>query len=309
MTKKVSYINVLPEDITIPVAADQTILDALLQAGVQHSCVCGGKARCSTCRVMVLDGLTCCTSPLSEAEKSIKQQLCLDDPIRLACQTYVSNDITIRRLVLDDHDTNIVNQLGDHHSSAIGDEKFLPILFADIRGFTAFSESLLPYDVVHVLNRYFYRMDRVIQRHGGLINNFIGDGLMALFGLKASDNPTRQAIQAGLEMLEEVDQLKAYLEKLFQKSFDIGIGIHYGNVVVGTIGAASLYKTTVIGDAVNVASRVESANKEMGTQLLISEAALNEVKDHVQLGKQEDVVLFGKSGRYRLFEIVGIKDE
>lgn len=297
----------LPENITIPAALDQTILEALLKAGVQQSRVCGGKGRCSTCRMMILEGLACCTSPMSEAEKTIKEQLCLDDSIRLACQTYVSNDITLRRLVLDDHDTNIVNQLGDHHSSAIGDEKCLPILFADIRGFTAFSESLLPYDVVHVLNRYFYRMDRVIQRHGGLINNFIGDGLMALFGLKASDSPTLQAVKAGLEMLEEVEQLKAYLEKLFQKSFDIGIGIHYGEVVVGTIGAASLYKTTVIGDAVNVASRIESANKIMGTKLLISQAALDEVKDHVQIGKQDDVVLTGKSERYRLFEIVGVQ--
>ncbi len=303
---KAAEITVLPENISVPVTESQTILNALLAAGINHTSVCGGKARCSTCRVMIVEGLACCTSPMSEQEKAVTDQLCLDDHIRLACQTYVSNDITIRRLVLDEHDTQITNQLEDAHSSAVGEEKTLPILFADIRGFTPFTESLLPYDVVHVLNRYFYRMDRVIQRHGGRINNFIGDGLMALFDLSTDEDPTLQAVKAALGMLEEVEALKPYLEKLFQKSFDIGIGIHVGNVVMGTIGTTNLYKTTVIGDAVNVASRIESANKELGTQLLISETVFAEIQDHVQIGQQSQVAFQGKSGQHTLYEITGV---
>jgi len=299
-------ITVLPENVTVPVAEDQTVLSALLAAGINHTCVCGGNARCSTCRVMVLEGLTCCTSPQSDQEKAVTDQLRLDNQIRLACQTYVSNDITIRRLVLDEEDCQITNQLQGAHSLAVGKEKTIPILFADIRNFTPFTESLLPYDVVHVLNRYFFRMDRVIQQHGGSINNFIGDGLMAVFGLSEDENPTLNAVQAALEMLEEVEALKPYLEKLFQKSFDIGIGIHVGNVVVGTVGAASLYKTTVIGDAVNVASRIENANKELDTRLLISETVLAEVRDQVQTGKKHQVTFKGKSGQHTLYEIIEV---
>ena len=143
------------------------------------------------------------------------------------------------------------------------------ILFADIRDFTCLAESLPPYDVIHLLNRYFHEMGQVISRNGGQIDNYMGDGLMALFGMEDSTGAALAAVKAGLEMHAAMEILKPYLETIYAKSFHIGVGIHYGDVVVGAIGSQSLKRVTAIGDAVYLASRIEAANKQAGTGLLI----------------------------------------
>jgi adenylate cyclase len=190
--------------------------------------------------------------------------------------------------------------------SAVGEEKKLAILFSDIRGFTPFAEALPPYDVVHVLNRYFHQMGRVITSFGGIIDNYAGDGLMALFGMNDSVEAPLQAVKAGLGMLEAVERLGPYLETIYCKSFQIGIGVHYGEVVVGEIGAENLKRVTAIGDAVNLASRIESANKQAGTRLLISEETYNEVKGRVNVGRTIRISLPGKSGEYTLYEVTAV---
>src|SRR6185369_14134809 len=230
--------------------------------------------------------------------------------IRLACQTSVVADVQVRRLVLDDEDLQLTDQrtAGSSATSA-GEEKQLAVLFSDIRGFTPFAEALPPFDVVHVLNKYFHEMGIVIARHGGQIDNYMGDGLMALFGMDNEEGAPLRAVTAGLEMIAATEQLKSYLEAIYSRAFQIRVGIHYGEVVVGAIGAQSLRRVTAIGDAVNLASRIEAANKPAGTSLLISEETYNEVKNQVLVGKTTRAILPGKIGEYTLYEVISLTEQ
>ena len=179
-------------------------------------------------------------------------------------------------------------------------------MFADIRGFTTFAEKQLPYDVIHVLNRYFYAMRQVIEAHGGYIDNYMGDGLLALFGVHdAEANAAEQAVRAGLGMLQAMDDLQPYLQRTYGQQLQIGVGIHCGEIVIGNIGDAQSDATMVIGDAVNFASRIESANKEVGSRLLISEQTYGELGGRYTVGQTCELTVKGKSGTYRVYEIVG----
>jgi adenylate cyclase len=299
----------LPDNRRIESLAGETLLETSLRHAIPHTHVCGGIARCSTCRVMIVDGLQHC-APRNSRELLLAERLRLGPDIRLACQTTVSGDATLRRLVLDFEDIALTSQLtADRTPISAGEEKKIAIMFADIRNFTGVSETLPPYDVIHVLNRYFAQMDREIHRHDGYINNYMGDGLLALFGVGHPEHAALNAVQAGLDMLQAVEKLQVYLQGVYGMSFNIGIGIHYGEVVLGTVGGPGQRRMTAIGDAVNLASRVEQANKEYGTQLLVTEAAYAEVRQQVQAGRQfVDVALKGKRGGYRLYEIIGAGD-
>ena len=275
-------IEILPDGMEAEASEQETILQALLRRGVPQAHVCGGKARCSTCRLLVLEGLENC-SPRQAKEQRIAERLHFPPNIRLACQTHVSGPVKIRRLILDEEDLELSSLLVlEDHAATVGVEKGIFILFADIQGFTAFAEALMPYDVVHVLNRYFNLMGKVIRHYQGYINAYMGDGLMALFETADPAAGADQAIRAGLDMLAEVEKLRPYLQDLYNRSFDIRIGLHYGQVVTGALGASGDRKETVIGDAVNVASRIESANKDAGTRFLISEVIYRLVPDKIQ---------------------------
>ena len=295
----------LPDERLIEVDEGATILEASLQAEIPHTHVCGGSARCSTCRVLIVEGLENCGDRFPP-EQAISDRLHLDPTIRLGCQTQVFGDIKLRRLAIDADDLELINDemAGKVQPESVGQEKHIAILFADIRGFTPFAEKLLPYDAIYVLNRYFRLMGQVISRYDGTINNYIGDGLIALFGVDDPDRSAEKAVRAGLEMLEAMEKLNPYLETLYHNRLQIGIGIHYGWVVIGEVGTPDNKKFTAIGDAVNLASRIETANKQVGTNLLISEATYEQVKDQVIGSRSVEVQLPGKSGEYRLYEIL-----
>ncbi len=294
------------ENQTVEADPAETILQVSLRAGIPHAHACGGNARCSTCRVVILEGLEYCVSR-NDREQKLADRLHFTPDIRLACQTTIGKDVKLRRLVLDDEDLQLTDQRSAGAApTSVGEEKRLAVLFSDIRGFTPFAEALPAYDVVHVLNRYFHDMGVVITRNGGQIDNYMGDGLMALFGMENQTEAALQAVKAGLEMHAATEHLKPYLEAIYAKSFQIGVGIHYGEVVVGTIGAQSLRRVTAIGDAVNLASRIEAANKKAGTRLLISEQTYSEVKAQVLVGKTIHATLPGKKGEYALYEVIGL---
>jgi adenylate cyclase len=301
-------IHYLPDDRAIEIDDDDIILEASLRAGIPHTHACGGSARCSTCRVLIVEGLEFC-SPRNSAEDELANKLRLEPEIRLACQTQVAGGkVILRRLAIDSEDLETFNDeiAGNLISAPVGQEKKIAILFADIRGFTAFAESLLPYDVIYILNRYFQKMGYVINRNGGMINNYMGDGFMALFGLENSEKAAEQAVRAGVEMLEELDKLNPYFETLYSHRLRIGIGIHCGLAVVGNLGAKKNQTVTAIGDAVNFASRIEAANKQVGTSLLISEETYQEIKDLAIVNQCVSVKIPGKSGEYPLYEVVGM---
>src|SRR5712672_2737422 len=243
-----AQIYFLSDDEKVESGAGETILNVSLRAGIPHAHACGGNARCSTCRVTVVEGLEHCVQRNAQ-EEQLAKCLRLGPQIRLACQTSITGDVTVRRLILDAEDLEITR----HFTSAIvpvsvGEEKKIAILFADIRGFTRFAEGLPPYDVIYVLNRYFYDMSRVISRHGGRIDNYIGDGLVALFGVDDASEPALRAVRAGLDMLEAVGKLKPSLQNVYQIGLEIRVGVHFGEAVVGSVGGEETKRMTAIGD-------------------------------------------------------------
>ena len=298
----------LPDARSVEASISESILSASLRAGIPHTNECRGNARCSTCRVLVLNGLECC-SPRNEKEQALAAQLHFEERVRLACQTTITGHVTLRRLVLDAQDAGLTDQRKDTTThGSLGEERQIAILFVDVRNSTRFAESVPPFDVIHVLRRFYHHIERAVMDNGGHVACYTGDGLMALFGVEPSKCAPLQAVLAGLDMLRSVKQdVQPYVKRLFQCHFRIGVGLHFGEAIVGTVGGGLQERITAIGDAVNIASRVERANKKARTEFLVSDAVLREVQDQVRVGRSIDVRLAGKTGKYSLHEIIGLR--
>ena len=177
------------------------------------------------------------------------------------------------------------------------------ILMSDIRNFTSISEVNKPEDVVNFLNTYFTNRVDIVKKYGGTVDKFIGDAIMVLFGAPISYNDNaKRAVQAALEMYEQLNEIPCGNLKFPEGvKLDIGIGIHYGDVIVGQIGSADKTNYTVIGDTVNVASRLEGLTKLYGAKIIISHAVRDELDDSMNLllldsvkvkGKKESVLIY-----------------
>ncbi len=295
-------VHIQPDNLEIDVAEEESILIASLRNNISHLSACGGTGKCSTCRVEVIEGLENC-QPRNDIEQKLADKLSFPSNIRLGCQTKLKGNITYRRLLLDKRDVQLNNQVTQQRLESVGTLRNLTILFCDIKGFTPFSESLSAYDVIFILNRYFSIMREVILRHGGEINNYIGDAILAIFGLKESRQQSLRAVSAGLEMIKAMDEFKSYLNTAYGSDFDIRVGLHYGEVISGSVGQGEDKKVTVIGDAVNVASRIEAINKEAGTRFLISETVYEQVKENVVVKNYLRLKLRGTSNLITLHEI------
>jgi adenylate cyclase len=298
-----------PDNTVIEASKNETILEAALRQDISLSHICGGNGRCSTCRVLVEDAHEKVSKRTPE-EKEVATKMDFGPEIRLACQTRAQKDVNIRRLVLDDVDIELTSLFIEQAAAGTsGVEKHVFILFADIRGFTSLAETLLPYDVIHILNRYFHTMGEVITGHGGSIDNYLGDGFMALFEGDDPQETAIKAIQAGVDMLKVVEKnIRPYVQQLWNKDFEIGIGLHYGLVVAGTVGTLARKRETVIGDAVNFASRIESANKIENPHFLISKDVYKLVSDKLEVNRTVRVNLPGKAGEHELIEVKALNE-
>ena len=298
----------LPDDKHVPVEDDHNLLQALLVAGIPVAHACGGSARCSTCRLHVLTGAEHC-APRTEAEQEMAERLKFDDCIRLACQTRITGEVAVRRLILDDEDEELASQLDEGNmGDAIGREIQAAILMSDVEGFTALSEVLPPYDVIHLLNRFFHHAGGVIQKGAGHVDNYMGDGLLAYFSEEeCADEAALGAVRAGLGLLAEAEVISGYTQAWYGRPFKIRVGIAYGSVVAGTVGDAGLRRNTIIGDPVNTASRIESAAKETGTRLLISQGIYTRVEGRVEIGGVFEREIRGKEGLHCMREVTGLR--
>ena len=179
------------------------------------------------------------------------------------------------------------------------------ILFTDIRGFTSLSEKYLPEQIVFLLNKYFTAIGNCIIEEGGLINKFIGDSVMAIFGVPIPlKNPAESAVLSAIKMRLALDQLN---EELLNENLPIlknGIGIHYGKVLAGNIGMEARLEFTVIGDAVNMASRIESLCKDFQTDLLFSESVYDNLEDKRNTKFIAETNIRGKTNKVKLFTIL-----
>jgi adenylate cyclase len=244
-----------------------TILDASRFAGIPHASVCGGRGRCSTCRVRVVDGLRDLPPP-SEAERRVLARVAAAPDVRLACQTRPTRNVAVEPLLA----PSVVPAEAFATDVRQGREQELAVLFADLRGFTRLAENKLPYDVVFFLNRYFEAVGTAITRAGGVTNQFTGDGVMALFGVESGPaDGSRQALAAARAMVESVAALSAELAADLGSPLRIGIGIHTGPAVVGRMGWGESFYLTAVGDTVHVAARLEQATKDYAAELVVSE--------------------------------------
>jgi adenylate cyclase len=206
-----------------------------------------------------------------------------------------------------------VRELTDNYENVqLGGQRVpLTLLFSDIRGFTSISEKLPAERVVGMLNEYLEKMAEVVYRHGGTLDKFIGDAVMAFWGapLPRADH-ARRAVDAGLDMLEELDRLNARwaAEGAGTARLEIGIGINTGEAVVGNIGSLShKLDYTAIGDTVNLASRLEGLNKQYGTHLIVSESTLSAAGDGFLARPIDAVKVKGKEQSVHIFEVSGRK--
>ena len=247
-----------------------TVLETLRDAGIPHASVCGGRARCTTCRVLVTQGSDTLPEPEGQ-ELTALDRIEASPGTRLACQIRPTADISI--LPLFAADATAID--GSVRGGLEGSERPITVVFVDLRGSTTIGEARLPYDVLYLLNQFFHEMTRALTATNGHYSQFTGDGLMALYGLNEND-PARgaaDAIRGAREMLSGLDRLNRQLKNENSQPLRIGIGIHHSEAIVGTMGPPKSQIITAIGDTVNTCARLESLTKEFDVPLIVSRQA------------------------------------
>jgi len=255
---------------SVPILPGATVLETLRENGIAHASVCGGRARCTTCRILVTKGLD--RLPAASGLEAVALERIGGTPgMRLACQIRPTADIAVMPLLA--ADAGAID--GAVRGGLEGRERPITVVFVDMRGSTTLGEAKLPYDVLFILNQFFHDMTKALVATNGHYSQFTGDGLMALYGLY-EDDPTRgaaDALRGAREMLAALDQLNYRLRNDLKEPLRIGIGIHYGEAIVGAMGPPRSQIITAIGDTVNTCARLESLTKEFDCVMIVSRPA------------------------------------
>ena len=262
----------------IEINEGQSILEASLNAGIPHFHACGGNAKCSNCRILILDGLDN-LSPINRKEALLRSRISVPQKVRLACQAKVEGvPVKIERIIKDEIDFSLF--LDSNNPKAgnqqLGEEKELALFFLDIKNFTPFVESYLPFDVIHIIRRLFFIFHKIIQKQKGQIIETAGDGFYAVFGLKTNIRKAAdQGLKASQLIIKKLEAFnKIYLKEYFFIEFEVGIGIHLGKVIVGNIKIGKKNNPSVMGLAVNIASRLQSSTRVLNNNIIVSDALL-----------------------------------
>ena len=266
--RRVGSIRLTYPDRTIRVPRGFSVLDASLVNGIPHAHVCGGRGRCSTCRIRVLGDVTGLPVP-SAAEQAVLQRVHAAPGVRLACQLRPTRDIALVPMLIP-HATAIDARRTEATSSGI--ERYVVIMFVDMRGSSRLAERRLPFDTVFIINQFLNAVSTAVLSAGGEPNQVLGDGLLALFGMNDEpDVACRQAIAASAAIAARVDSLNGALAHALVDPIRFGIGIHAGVTIAGSIGYERHAQFTVIGDPVHVAARLEALTKSLSCEVLMSE--------------------------------------
>src|SRR5688572_375082 len=275
MDTKKSYWVEFIGDRSIKVNKGESILNASLAAGIPHYHACGGNGKCSTCRVLIKEGMENLT-PYTEKEKLLRERLRIPQNVRLACQTFVAGSpVSLHRIIRDETDIKLyIKEDTKAVIQNIGEERELALFFLDIRNFTLFMEAYLAFDVIHVIRRLFTLFRKCIEENNGRIIETAGDGFYAVFGMESTiQAAVNDAYNAGHLILNELNVFNSqYLRKYFNYEVKVGIGLHMGKVIVGNIGIGVNNNLTVMGMPVNIASRIQTATKEVNNSFLISDS-------------------------------------
>jgi adenylate cyclase len=290
---------------TIRVPRGLSVLEASLRYNVPHASVCGGRARCSTCRIRVIGDAAALPQPSSREAFVLHRVGATDPSIRLACQLRPVTDLSFFQLFMPQAMSANAHA---SHPHRIGQERYLVSMFVDMRGSTRLAENQLPFDTVFIVNRFLGAVSQAVIECGGQPNQFVGDGQLALFGLTANPQTAcRQALRAAAMISANVDELNRLLSHDLREPIRFGIGIHGGEVIIGDIGYRDHMVFTALGDAVNVAARLQDMTKTIGCEALVSEEVRVTAGLAADALPQQQVAIRGRSEPMIVRSVTAVK--
>ncbi|WP_342107813.1 adenylate/guanylate cyclase domain-containing protein [Methylobacterium sp. SI9] len=290
-TVRLSY----PDGRAVRVPRGTSVLEASRRNRIPHASVCGGRGRCSTCRIRVTDGSDGIPAP-GRAEGAVLARIAAGPGVRLACQFRPETDLAVVPLLPPQPRIRPTDLLDRAES---GEERFIVAMFVDLRGSTRLAEERLPYDTVFIINRFLGAVGEAVRAAGGSTNQFLGDGLLALFGLDSEpEQAARDALRAVELMAESVAALNRLLAEDLEHTLRYGVGVHAGPAIVGEMGDATDTRFTALGDTVNVASRLQGLTKPLGCVAVVSETVFRAAG--VAPAAIRDIAVDGRSDSVRV---------
>ena len=279
---------------TVRVPKGLSVLEASLRNNVPHAAVCGGRARCSTCRIRVIGDCSSLPEPSKREAYVLNRVGAGADPaIRLACQLRPNTDLSFFQIFMPHVTAASFRRPG---SARIGQERYLVSMFVDMRRSTTLAEHRLPFDTVFIVNRFLGAVSQAVIECGGEPNQFVGDGELALFGLHTDPQTAcRQALQAAGLIATNIDELNQFLSHDLLEPLHFGIGIHGGEVIIGDIGYRDHQVFTALGDAVNVAARLQDMTKGLECQVILSEEVYKTARLPVDLLPEQELPIRGRA--------------
>jgi adenylate cyclase len=290
---------------TVPMLPGATVLETLRENGIPHASVCGGRARCTTCRILVTKGLRNLPEP-SGLEATALARIGAMPGMRLACQICPTADISVMPLLA--ADARAAD--GMVRAGLEGSEQLITVMFVDLRGATILGEAKLPYDLLYILNQFFDEMIKALTATNGHYSQFTGDGLMALYGLNAKDPAigAADALRGAREMLARVAQLNSRMRGDLPQPIRIGIGIHFSEAIVGAMGPPGSQIITAIGDTVNACKRLESLTKEYDCAVVVSRRAADMAGLDVKGRKLHQALVAGRTQTVEFYALKTLAD-
>ncbi|MGA8473054.1 MAG: adenylate/guanylate cyclase domain-containing protein [Pseudolabrys sp.] len=254
----------------VRVPKGMSVLEASLRHKIPHASVCGGRARCSTCRIRVVSDRSKLPQPTGREAFVLESIGVSANPsIRLACQLRPQSDLSVIPILPANMNAELLRK-GSRMN--IGKERYIVSMFVDMRGSTKLAEARLPFDVVFLINRFLGACSQAALDAGGQPNQFVGDGVLALFGIEVdAKTACRQAIRAATKVATNVDLMNRQLASDLPEPIQYGIGIHGGEVIIGDIGFQDHTVFTALGDPVNVAARLQDMTKTLDCKAIISD--------------------------------------
>lgn len=292
---------------TVQAEEHTSLLTASISNQINHLHECGGNGQCTTCRVRVVSGHDNLTEP-TPIEKEFYERRRWDPAIRLACQSHITGDVEIERLLWTGPEINPI-QL-EVLPEGTAQERSVAILCCDMRGFTRITAQLMTFDTAHLLNRFYTALGDPILMNNGIIYQYVGDEIVGVFGVAGGDPAEHclSAVRAAIGMQFAANRLNRYELEAFDIDLRIGIGIAYGQAYVGHLGHPKHRQFAVIGETMNIASRIQGATKETGCGFLISEDLCQTLPDEtLNIGTQHVVQLAGGTGTKTVFEVLSLK--